>query len=133
MQTNRWHCSVSPFSTSAAFVLCLHAVPIALALPCAGTAFSGLQALLCAGNHITAWVSVQALAELPALADVRLSGNPLFTTGDGSRFEVSNFAGFNVLRSTASVQALAGLAVLADVRRSSTLPCSPPATAATSR
>ncbi len=54
----------------------------------AGSAFSGLQALLCAGNGIGSWATVQALAELPAVADVRLSGNPLFTTTDAGRFEV---------------------------------------------
>jgi hypothetical protein len=60
--------------------------------PCAsahaGAPFSSLQALLCANNRITDWATVQCLAELPLLSDVRLSGNLLFTSGGGERFEV---------------------------------------------
>ena len=59
------------------------------ALAHAGGTFASLQALLCANNRISDWATVQSLAELPLLSDLRLSGNPLFTTGGGERFEVS--------------------------------------------
>jgi hypothetical protein len=55
----------------------------------AGAPFSSLQALLCANNRISDWATVQSLAALPLLSDLRLSGNPLFTTGGGERFEVA--------------------------------------------
>jgi hypothetical protein len=47
-----------------------------------------LEALLCADNRINDWTTVQRLADLPLLSDVRLSGNPLFTSGGGERSEV---------------------------------------------
>jgi hypothetical protein len=54
----------------------------------AGAPFSSLQALLCADNRVNDWTTVHCLAELPLLSDVRLSGNPLFTSGGGERSEV---------------------------------------------
>lgn len=45
----------------------------------AGGAFSSLQVLLLADNGIKDWASINALADLPNLADLRLSRNPVLS------------------------------------------------------
>jgi hypothetical protein len=55
--------------------------------------FALLQALLLGNCQISSWADVDALNRLPRLAELRLSGNPLFAaeagaSGGGRRYEV---------------------------------------------
>jgi Leucine-rich repeat (LRR) protein len=55
--------------------------------------FGQLEALLLGNCHISSWADVDALNRLPRLAELRLSGNPLFaaeggSAGGGRRYEV---------------------------------------------
>ena len=48
--------------------------------------------LLLGNNALAGWADVQALGALPALADVRLSGNPVLRSAPGGgRYEVRYF------------------------------------------
>ena len=52
-------------------------------------AFKRLQVLLLGNNALAGWADVQALGALAALADVRLSGNPVLRSAPGGgRYEV---------------------------------------------
>ena len=47
--------------------------------------------LLLGNNALAGWVDVQTLGALPALADVRLSGNPVLRSAPGGgRYEVQS-------------------------------------------
>lgn len=62
-----------------------------LALVAAGSppAFQRLRALLLGNNALAGWADVQALDAFAALADVRLSGNPVLRNAPGGgRYEV---------------------------------------------
>lgn len=53
--------------------------------------FESLQVLLLGNNALAGWADVQALGALPALADVRLSGNPVLRSAPGGgRYEVQS-------------------------------------------
>jgi hypothetical protein len=56
--------------------------------------FAVLEALLLGNCQISSWADVDALNQLPRLAELRLSGNPLFAAeagaaGGGRRYEVT--------------------------------------------
>jgi hypothetical protein len=52
-------------------------------------AFAALRALLLGDNALSAWADVQALDAWPALAELRLSGNPVLrAAAGGGRYEV---------------------------------------------
>ena len=54
-----------------------------------GREFARLQSLNLGDNRICNWASVDALAGFPALADVRLTGNPVVPQAEAdARYEV---------------------------------------------
>ena len=58
-------------------------------LPSAGGGFAQLQCLNLGNNIITGWAAVDALSGLPALSELRLSGNPLLpAAAPDARYEV---------------------------------------------